>query len=59
MSKKGLLKMKINRKNKIILLTGVTTLAVIYSTVALGLGFTKNNKKATSIFFKTLIFYGR
>ena len=40
--------MKINRKNKIILLTGVTTLAVICSTVALGLGFTKNNKKATS-----------
>ena len=40
--------MKINRKNKIILLTGVTTLAVICSTVALGLGFTKNNKKVTS-----------
>ena len=41
--------MKINRKNKIILLTGVTTLAVICSTVALGLGFTKNNKKVTSV----------
>ena len=40
--------MKINRKNKIILLTGVTTLAVICSTVALKVGAIKNNKKVTS-----------
>lgn len=49
MGKKGLLKMKINRKNKIMLLTGVTVLAVICGTVALKVGSIKNDKKINSV----------